>query len=449
MSSRMALLVLIGVSACYRPDWEPGIVCSAEGECPSPFMCVDGRCQPEGGAAADGAPDGSIPPPDAVPVDAPSNGEPDASCGELLPFTPSIFDACVLDGIQPALSLLAPLQPDLSGAYQIDTDTAILTGPDVGPIQLPSTVIDQVGAPDLLIVATRSLVIGRDAGLGITGDRALALVALGDLTVQGQISAGAVGTLNGPGGNVPESCATGRGAEGVVQIVDATMGGSGGGGGGFGDVGGPGAPVEESGGAPSDGGFAGGVPGLVPLRGGCAGGKGGLPQGGAGGGGGGALQLVAGGELLIESGGFVTARGGRGLGIHAVDGNSSGGGGGGSGGGLLLEASTIVINGAVTANGGGGGEGARTGDNTVDGQDGRDSQNVRATGGIGLGSGGNGGDGGAAIGVAGLPGQEGDTFGGLPAGGGGGGGSAGRIHLRSVAADPVFGPASVISPSAQ
>jgi hypothetical protein len=400
----------------------------------------------------DGSEADSGAPPDAAPIpdgSRPIDAAPDASCEELLPFTPSIFDGCVFTGVQPALSLLAPLEPDLSGAYQIDTDTAMLTGPDIGATQLPFTVIDQVDAPDLLVIAAESLVIGPEAGLGLAGDRAIALVTLGDLTVQGQISAGAVGAASGPGGDNQESCATGRGAEGVVQMVDATMGGSGGGGGGFADVGGDGAPVEESDGPASDGGVAGGVPGLVPLRGGCAGGKGGLPQGGAGGGGGGALQLVAGGELLVEAGGFVTARGGRGIGIHAADGNSSGGGGGGAGGGLLLEASTMVINGAVTANGGGGGEGARTGDNTVDGQDGRDSQNVRASGGVGLGSGGNGGDGGAGVGVAGLPGQQGDTFGGIPAGGGGGGGSAGRIHLRTASGAPVLGPASVISPAAQ
>ena len=394
------------------------------------------------GTAIDGGPmivpDGAPPPDGPIAVIDGAPGTPDAGCQDLLPFTPSNFDPCQL------APLNAPIVLDVkSGIFQIDTDAATLDRPGSDPEPLSSIVIEQDGAPPLLVIATSSFVIGPESALGVVGTRVVAIVSTGDLTVLGGISAGAVGAGSGPGGDDADSCATGRGAGGEVQEIGVLEGGSGGGGGGFSAAGGDGAAVDGADEPDlSPGGQAVGNEELVPLRGGCGGGSGGFAGGGPGGGAGGGLQLVAGGELRID--GIVTARGGGG---GSVAGSLSGGGGGGAGGGLLLEASSIAIDGALTANGGGGGEGSRTGVASDPGNNGPDDAAQRAPGGSGISNGGDGGPGGARDAEAGAIGLEGNSIVSALAGGGGGGGSTGRIHLRSIDGAPTFGPGAVVSPA--
>jgi len=397
-----------------------------------------------GGSEADGG--GTIHGRDGSPEPGEDAGPgPDGGgCGELLPFAPSNFDPCLLGAPNGALLL-----EDGGDEYLIDTDLGMLTGPGVQQL-LVGAVIDQTGAPDIFVVVTPSFTLGADAVLGVDGSRAFALVATGDITIAGGLSAGAVAEGSGPGGDNEEACAEARGDNGQLQTRPPFDGaGSGGGGGGFAAAGGAGAPVDQSVDPdPTSGGAAGGEAPLVPLRGGCAGGTGGVDglNGGDGGGGGGALQLVAGGAITVD--GIVTARGGGGRGISsAVDGGA--GGGGGSGGGLLLEAMTVAVNGSVTANGGAGGEGTRTGNTASPGEDGLDASGARAQGGANSSEGGDGGDGGALEAVGGANGLPGDSTPADLAGGGGGGGSAGRIRLRSISGEPAIGDQAVVSPAPQ
>ena len=113
------------------------------------------------------------------------------------------------------------------------------------------------------------------------------------LRIQGDVFGDGIFGGNGPGGDDDESCLTaGRGRNGNTQTrTGATAGGSGGGGGGFAAAGGTGAEVSGADNAAVTwAGRPGGNATLVPLRGGCAGGDGGLPgdfpvsEGGAGGG---------------------------------------------------------------------------------------------------------------------------------------------------------------------
>ena len=413
-------LSLLGSACSFDPSGGPGVGSNADG----------GQQTPDAAAV----PDAAIPVIDAAVIDA--------GCQDLLPFTPSNFDGCDLAPLNPALVL-----DQADQVYRIDTDAETLVRPGQAAEPLIGVVIDQDGAPDLLVIATSSFAVGPTTVLGVAGSRALAIVSTGDLVVQGGISAGAVAAGDGPGGDADEACASGRGATGGVQDVDGTAleGGAGGGGGGFAQAGGNGAGVDGASDAvETQGGGAGGAAGLVPLRGGCGGGNGGFTGGGGGGGAGGGLQLVAGNALRVE--GIVTARGGGG---GSVGSSLSGGGGGGAGGGLLLEATTIDVSGALTANGGGGGEGSRTGGSSDPGNDGQDVQTAPAAGGSGVSNGGDGGPGGARDSEGGGAGLEGSSLVTALAGGGGGGGSAGRIHLRAASGAPTFGPESVVSPAPQ
>ncbi|HKE13744.1 MAG TPA: hypothetical protein VKB80_02680 [Kofleriaceae bacterium] len=391
------------------------------------------------GSVADaGSPDGSVaPPPDS------GGGTPDAdSCRDLLPFAPSNVDSCELGAVRAALSL------EDDGVYSLDTDTGTLTSPGGEQETLVGVVVDQDGGPDIFATATASFTLGPDSRLRVTGSRGLALVAVGDISIagggDGGIDVGAMADASGPGGDSDEGCAgSGRGDPGAAQVDgDFDPAGSGGGGGGFAAAGGIGAEVDAVPGAPATGGGSPvGTPRLVPLRGGCAGGAGGV-SGGTAGGAGGALQLVAGGGIVVD--GIVTARGGGGGNVTDIH---AGGGGGGAGGGLLFEATTIDVNGAVTANGGGGGEGSRRFVPTASGDDGGDVVGQPAPGGGGTGSGGDGGNGGALDSEEGQGGLVGEPSGFDLAGGGGGGGSAGRIRLRSIARQTLIGPGAVVSPA--
>jgi hypothetical protein len=392
-----------------------------------------------GGTGADGGPGGGL-------LDGGGGGRDGGSdagdCNALLPFVPSNFAACNIGAVNPALVLDQTASP-----YRLDTGSGVLEEPDGTETPLIAFAVGQDDGPPLLLIAFESLFIANEAVLDIAGTRALALVATGDMQILGSASVGAVGSTSGAGGDNNEACADGRGADGELQVLGLLVAGAGGGGGAFSTAGGEGAPVDGAAvPTPTDAGQAGGSQALIPLRGGCAGGDGG-GDGGSGGGAGGALQLVAGGTLTVAATGIVTARGGGGGGVSSVL-DGGGGGGGGAGGGLLLEAMTVKVDGKLTANGGSGGEGTRTGNTTTDGSDGFDDRGDRAPGGAG-GEGGDGGDGGALGADGGADGQLGTSTGMDLAGGGGGGGSAGRIHLRSIAAGAAIGGAAVVSPSSR
>jgi len=240
---------------------------------------------------------------------------------------PRCVDVNPSNGLAALLDMTAS-EPDLDlgESATIDTNSGTVMV-DGSSVVVKSTTIVQTSAPPLRVFIVRSVTA---ADVKITGSNAFALVSNGDVHVGAVFAASAVGFAAGPGGFNSGAC---RGGD---QVVIA-RGLSGAGGGGFGLSGGKGGTaVNGNGTAP--GGAAGSATGnatLVPLRGGCDGGK----VGGTFAGGGGAIQLVS--RTAIVVSGVVAA-------------NGSGITGGGSGGGILLEAPRIDVSGGVVANGGGG-----------------------------------------------------------------------------------------------
>jgi len=231
------------------------------------------------------------------------------------------------------------------------------------------------------------------------------VIALEDMTLLGSLlvppgaAGGAVNSLMNTKGTGP-----GGGPAGSDTVS--------GGGASYCGVGGPGVVKAGASGSMPPAAYGGAT--LIPLLPGSAGGSGAVAPNGLGGG---ALQLVAGGKLLLGAGAFVSAGGGGGL----YGGNDSQqAGGGGSGGAILIEASDVSILGTLAANGAGGGQGL--GDK---GEDGRADDMPAAGGDNGTGIG----PGGAGSAAASLDGATGGTNG--VDNPGGGGGAAGRIRINT------------------
>jgi hypothetical protein len=294
------------------------------------------------------------------------------------------------------------------------------------------TVVKQVDGSEAVVLAMASLVIAQGSSLTLSGDRPVIVAVYGDAKIAGLLSAGGATGVDGPGAG--RACAMGAGSSGGMS-PGGNSGSGGGSGGGFGSPGGSGGSNGTSG-TRVDGGGEEGDDTLVPLRGGCPGGKGGvrmemaLPA--AGGGGGGAVQVSARGKLTI--GGTVSAPGGGGGGGEDA---KDGGAGGGSGGAILLEGSPVAIgpDAFVTANGGGGGGGrAHDGGGTTQaGVGGAIVALEPASGGEGAETGAHGG-GGAAVRASAAGGGDPSASGLLfdYGAGGGGGGGVGRIRVNGA-----------------
>lgn len=258
-----------------------------------------------------------------------------------------------------------------------------------------------------------------DGALSLTGAKAIALVADGDITIDGVVDAqgGCAGSNAGPGGfrGGAKQGGVGSGPGGGSGAANANEGG---GGGGHGAAGGSG-----GGNALAAGGTAYGDARITMLVGGAGGGGGGGGMNsGSGGGGGGAVQLVSNGRIVI--GGGINAGG---CGGQTGVGGNDGGGGGGAGGTILVEGKLIEIAGTLAVNGGGGGGGDATPDATAAPGARGSLDRVRALGFLIAAAGG--GAGGAGAVAGGDPGLGG---GGIDDGGGGGG-AIGRIRLNSLA----------------
>lgn len=333
--------------------------------------------------------------------------------------------------------------PDLilMGAATIDTDAGSIT--DQSGARTPPTSSLTAGLPiGVFIIKAKDV---RLNNVQVTGTKALAIVASGTVTITGNVSVSARRDVSGPG-SLDNACRAGSSPATPAGNVN---GFGGGGGGGFGTAGGKGG----NGGNPVIlGGTAGPVAGnleLVPLRGGCPGGhpNGGLldadPVAPDPGGGGGAIQLVAGTEIVVEAGAFVSANGGGGKSNNTtllclIDTPCGSGQGAGSGGAILLESPKVTIGatGGLAANGGGG-SCAPSGAGAAGGNDATPAAGQTCAGDTG--SGGNG----AAAGIAaqnGSPGLNDDPV------GGGGGGGAGRIRVNMPLSE-TFAPAGTISPA--
>lgn len=337
--------------------------------------------------------------PPAPPKDAATNEPRDAEVTPPEDASEPERDA----GNEPATFAYQPSNVDLAGIDFANAPVAVL---DCGTTQLdtsnavsvqnwcgnaPKPIVRAQGnGPELVIVPLRGLTLANGSTLRIVGTRPVAFVVNGVVSIVGTLEASARGTTRGPGADF--MCGRSQGGNGTGNSGND---GAGGGGGGFGTEGGRGG--SDTGNATR--GAAGATRGsatLVPLLGGCSGGRGGACDSNAGAGGG-AVQISASETLTVS--GTIRASGSEGQ-RGCV--NDSGGGGGGSGGAILLEGERTVVGGAtLRAEGGQGGE---------------------SQGGV---AGGNGASNANAAGAAGRDGNG--------SGGGGAGGGYGRIRTRGNA----------------
>jgi hypothetical protein len=254
------------------------------------------------------------------------------------------------------------------------------------------------------VYVAHSWTIELGATLDVQGAFPIALVAETDFTVAGTLAGtGEIPALGSTAaGGYPATSGTSVSSPGEGPgggLGGSTTGtGIGGGGASYCGKGGPGGAGTAT--APTYGSST-----LIPLVGGSSGGS---EYGGEGGG---AIQVVAGGQIIVS--GVVTAGGA---------GGNVGAGGAGSGGAILLEAPTVSVTGTLAANGGGGG----TSGDANSGADGLASA-MPALGGMDVANGNaSGGQGSAGTTTAGSPGQK-TAKGGV----GGGGGGAGYIRVNA------------------
>jgi hypothetical protein len=419
----VAALSFLAIAGCYSPSVAPCVYrCNGEA-CPSGLTCNSSinMCVANAGDSCNG--DAAVPfddaAADAIPADATQCGWPGLSN----------VDPCELGA--------ATTTASWSASGTVDTD---VMSSFIGQDPVDVTLSDGTHALALAL-ATFSVIPGQS--LKVVGEKPLIIVAstvmiAGPITVSGTIATKCtgVGNLNLDGFSYVPSL-------GGTQSDGGSSGG--GGGGGYGASGGDGGSgrldanvmnaTEPGGGAGGSGGSSPGHDELVPLRGGCPGGKGGFGSvagpavpGGPGGKGGGAIQISSKMPIMLSSSIIANGSGGGG-----VSGEHAGGGGGGSGGAILLEAPSIIYSGTalLCANGGGGGTGGNAG------HDGKTSPDCGiAPGGMGVdGDNAAGGAGGFTSDLGKRGGKNGDTptTERTPAyGGGGGGGGIGKIRVNGT-----------------
>lgn len=260
------------------------------------------------------------------------------------------------------------------------------------------------------VFVAKNIRITSGTTINVRGTTPVALVALEDLTIDGQLLAAANFNAPGPGGFATESDGTGKGPSPGTYVLEKKGAGAGGCG------------VGGASGGGSMGGVAIESKKLSPLFGGSSGGG---PIAGAGGG---ALQLVAGRAVKINATGVV----------HVGGGGGGSGAGGGAGGSVLIEAPEVSVLGTLAANGGGGGAG--TGGSK--GENAKPSSEAAAGGPSTATPSVIGGDGAAGTSIFGVPGQAHPTLNFH----GGGGAGAGFVHINTTSGmattSGTFSPAS-------
>ncbi|CAN5895950.1 hypothetical protein BH11MYX2_BH11MYX2_11270 [soil metagenome] len=404
-----AVLCSVAIAGCYSPSVAPCIYTCAGEACPSGLTCNADihMCVENVGDSCNGPRDDSGTDDDAG-VDAALR--PDAtSCG--WPGLSNV-DPCAIGADMTADVWVA------SGIVNTDARTGF-------PASVHPMDVTMPGGRIALAVPLDAFAVKPQESLLIIGEKPLIIVArttatiAGTITVTGTITTVCPGVLSG-------MTYVGAGASG------------GGGGGGYGARGGPGgtgntdaAMMDEPAGAGGTAGTSVGADEIIPLRGGCPGGKGGdagTLLGGLGGAGGGAIQISS--KGMISVGTAIIANGAGGFSITA---DHVGGGGGGAGGAILLDAPVVSfgVGAMLCANGGGGGA-ANSGKNGTTAV-----ACESATGGAGItadfpdnGAGGRGGFGSTMLQRAGDKGNSPESVRSPGYGGGGGGGGAGRIRLN-------------------
>jgi len=359
--TKTALAVMFLAAACTKPADR----CSSNLDCTDPaypFCDVTGQFPASGGdmnvcTIPPPAPDAGA----AAPADAPSTPVPGGCSPGAATCTNGELTVCNSDGMTATMTAcpvgceasgtacktIVPsngLGPALASAVSeadvmfpatvtINTDTGVVVDGAQVPINVPTVVVTQSGAPSIRVYIAHSFDI---TNAGVVGSAALAFVAATTINIHGLVSESASGTTSASGALLTGTCAGAASSKG-------------GGGGGNGTAGGAGA--APLGGTAASGGSAQSL--FSPLAGGCVGGTDGTNP--VGGGGGGALQLVAGTAITVTATGTLSL-GGGGAGAQ---------GGGGAGGTLVAESPVVTIDGTVAANGGSGGACGVNGNNAT------------------------------------------------------------------------------------
>lgn len=365
------------------------------------------------------------------------DGSIDEDCPVEFRYSPSNFNPQ-----EPNIASSKSLVVNLNCGESSFDSSSLEFGNFCGQDQPKAVLIPQDEGPSVVVLSFRSLSIAADSSLKLRGEYPVILAVYGDAQIDGWIDASASGVTPGPGGDNPlistDDCTLGTGEDGggAGSITGGGGGGYGAGGGNGGNLPDPEIERGGSGGAedPSEG------IRLIPLRSGCAGGRGQAAGQGAdekryGGAGGGGIQISAASTLTI-AGGISSAGGGGTKGQSPQD----GGGGGGSGGAILLEGEIVKIESSATITANGGSAAAGNSESNPNGQDGADGEKAKTTpviGGTAHSGAGNGGNGGAVESPA-TMGEDAEY------GGGGGGGSVGRIRINRCS---TCSPPGVFSPS--
>jgi hypothetical protein len=305
-------------------------------------------------------------------------------------------------------------------------DTTMLTlscvspGPDGGLPYAFVSAMQSDGSP-ISILAVNSLTVASAGALTVKGSAPLLVWTLTDVNVRGPIIADPAFHMGGnAGGFVATASGTGGGPGGGGPGHESPeIGASGGGYCGVGGAGGNSEIVSMDAGVPVAGGKPYGNATITPLLPGSSGGA--NPGFGGGGQGGGAIEITAGGSIVIGTGGVVSVPG------FGGDGN---GGAGGSGGAILLEAPSVTVDGTLAANGGGAAVFSGGGSN----QDGQPSAQPA----IGQ-------DANSAVGSAGTQINGADGMATTMATSSGGG-AAGRIRINTTSGMATIGMSAVVSP---
>lgn len=453
--------ITLATSACFSPNFQEGVPCTVDRECPEGQFCAeDDRCYTPGsepdfedGGVVEVCEDGAIECVDGERTVCEGGEERTDSCAL----------GCAEDGqscirIDPSNDIESDLEAAFGASDVVLTDNAFINT-DTGEIRngdgtLVVAPFRSVEAPEpdpfrgapLGVFAFRSLQIGNVA---VVGKAALVLVVANEVRIDGTLD------LSATSGPAP-------GALALLGVCAASGGGQRIQSDGFFlSAGGRGASNQNSGGNPGACGTIGFESGallrctsgassfateeLVPLAGGCNGGA--APGSDSEGGGGGAVQIVSNLEIRFGPSGSVLAGGAGGFRDNGEDSNGqegSGGAGGGSGGGILLEAPTVTLaeTAGIAANGGGGGSYVARGadanvltSNPADGAPGNTFKGAGGAGATRTSEGQNGADRESDVGDS----SNRDTA----AAGGGGGGGLGRIRINTLGSsfDP---PAGVI-----
>jgi hypothetical protein len=251
----------------------------------------------------------------------------------------------------------SPGNPDavFTGTSSIDTTTGDITIAGVGqvPAVWHGALVTDDGGITMRVYSFNRLEM--HGTINVSGSYAVVFLVNADVDIDGVLDVSANGKVSGPGAVTSGTCI---GAS--TAAADPQSGGGGGARSQLGQKGGD-AGNGTSGGA---GGIAFNEPAVIPLHGGCAGGK--STSGAAnayGGGGGGAIQIVSRTRITVGGAaatGVIDASGGGGA-ISSFASTRLAGGGGGSGGAILMEAPQVLVDGSGVVISTKGGSGAAPG----------------------------------------------------------------------------------------